>query len=151
MLVKMDCLVCATPFEYDHASRGRRRRFCSDTCRATRQKSQNRVARRASYRPRSPQYIHATCVECGSRFETVYRKTKTCSQLCANRYRKRRTEATRHANAMVRRTRTCLQCLTVFIARNPSGAERRAGRMQTFCSVACANAARRARVCEAVP
>lgn len=150
MLVKIDCLVCQASFEYDHASRGRRRRFCSHACRVARQKAQNLVARRAWKNPYvRAKPIAARCVICGTAFETVHRKTKTCGPSCANRYRKARTEATRHANAMAKRTRTCSQCSTNFIARNPSGAERRASHVQKYCSVACANAAKRAPSCEA--
>jgi hypothetical protein len=53
-------------------------------------------------------------------------------------------QATRTANAMARRSRTCQQCGAGFVMRNPSGAARRGEVSEgKFCSRKCAAASKR--------
>jgi hypothetical protein len=131
------CLACSRTFTAQ-GTRGRMPATCSEIC---------RHAIAPVYVPRM---ITKICVECGTPFETRNRKTVCCGPTCGHIRGKRLGDEGRRANAVARRTRTCQQCSKVFIARNPSGSERRAGRMQTFCSVDCASAARRAPAREAV-
>lgn len=143
MLVERRCVSCDTPFTYDHVGRGRYRATCSDACRLRRQREKHRAARKAGrYQYPKQKSYDARCVICSTRFLTGNRMTRTCSATCANKHRKKRTEVSRHANAMARRTRFCDHCQVKFVARNPSAAERRRGHLQRFCSVECANYAR---------
>lgn len=126
-----NCRVCGGNF-VAQGTRGPVPTTCSNVCRRT-------IA--PVYLPR---LFAKICAECGDPFETPLRKTVCCGTTCGHIRGKRRGDEGRRANADRRRKRTCPQCSATFIARNPSGAERRAGHVQTFCSRGCASAARRA-------
>src|ERR1700704_4509628 len=81
------------------------------------------------------------CIVWGNPFETVNRATQCCGTVCGHRLAMPKAQATRSANAKVRRTRACLMCGVPFVMRNPSG-KARAGLANEgrYCSRACASA-----------
>ena len=129
---------CGTDFTASMPHAGRAPRFCSDDCR--------RRARRSASRP----LLARECAICSAPFRTTNRSTVCCGRPCGQVLAKRRSDATRSANASARAKRYCEACGVEFLMRNPSGAAR-AGRSREgrFCSRKCrADAARHARQLE---
>jgi hypothetical protein len=141
------CKKCGGEFSYERKRKsGRSRLFCSATCKAERLVELNegyrgegryRVRARAAQRAK----IAKMCVVCGFAFQTVNPLTRCCGPVCGHRLLTPRAHATRSANAIIRRTRTCQRCGVSFVARNPSGKARRGlANEGRFCSRACAHA-----------
>lgn len=74
------CRVCGGQFHAARKPRGRLPNFCSDECRIA-----ANVARRERYFSER-RYVHsARCLVCGAEFETIYQRSRTCSQPCSNK------------------------------------------------------------------
>jgi ribosomal protein S27AE len=146
VIVDRTCVICQAAFKYDHLSRGRYRRTCSPKCRAAREIEQARAYRRQGRYPAKPRAkaIAKTCVICSSPFMASERRRQACGPACGNILGKRNGDIGRRRNAERRRQRTCQNCGTGFVMRNPSGAAR-AGRTHEgrFCSRNCATASQR--------
>ena len=141
------CQKCGAEFSYLRKRQsGRSRLFCSSSCKAERIADLNEQYRREGrYRNRTHAAQRAkiakTCVVCGIGFTTVNRRTQSCGAVCGHRLLTPKAHATRSANAIIRRTRTCQRCGVCFVMRNPSGKARRGlANEGRFCSRACAHA-----------
>jgi hypothetical protein len=141
------CEICETEFSYKRPrSQCRKRLFCSTECAKKKRLFQNQQYReegryRAKSQAASRAKISKICIVCGNPFETVNRATQSCGTVCGHRLAMPKAQATRSANAKVRRTRACLRCGVPFVMRNPSG-KARAGLANEgrYCSRACASA-----------
>jgi hypothetical protein len=125
------CKKCGGEFSYERKRKsGRSRLFCSATCKAERLVELNeRYRREGRYRVRARAAQRAKiakiCVVCRIAFQTVNPLTRCCGPVCGHRFLTPRAHATRSANAIIRRTRTCQRCGLAFVMRNPSGKARR--------------------------
>ena len=155
MIVSCRCIICLSDFQYDHAGRGRRRRFCSDPCRTARHARLNEGYRREGrYERREPKprvpSIPKVCAVCNKAFLAVDRKRQACGPACGGVLAKRHGDAGRRRNAEERRRRICKACGVPFVMRNPSG-RARSGLVNEgkFCGRRCARSAQTI-ACEAV-
>lgn len=138
------CQACGKAF-VARGSRGAVAKGCSPACTGELQRLKPRkpANRITPYKPR----LHAQlCVECGTPFQTPNTKTVCCGPACGNRRGKRLGDEGRRRNAYAKRTKVCPTCGLAFVARNPSGRERRLGKLQTFCSRPCMSSFRAERV-----
>jgi hypothetical protein len=117
--IKRQCLHCGGDFTIAAKQVGRPQMYCDSDCR-------NAASRRL---------VKGTCVVCGDIFVTTNTRTQACGRSCGAALAHR----SRTANAMARRTRTCLTCHATFVMRSPSGRARRGETIEgQFCSRPCA-------------
>lgn len=132
------CSGCGAGFDAYMPRAGRPPGFCSDHCRRVAEKDY----RRPSDRPRL--LIAKSCVVCGKPFSTPSRRIICCGTACGHVLGKRKSDATKRANALTRLARFCEACGAPFVMHRPSG-QARAGKSREgrFCSRACKGAASR--------
>jgi hypothetical protein len=111
---------------------GRPPRFCSDDC------------RKEAHRRGPRRLLNKRCEVCERPFATPSHAIVCCGRICGQVLAKRRSDATRSANATALAKRFCEACGGEFVMRNPSG-QARAGKSHEgrFCSLKCVAAARR--------
>jgi endogenous inhibitor of DNA gyrase (YacG/DUF329 family) len=77
--VNLQCAQCGEPFEAPRKRGGRHLGFCSEKCRAA------AAIKRAQRYRREGRYLRAAkCAVCGGKFETAYRRSRTCSWQCTD-------------------------------------------------------------------
>jgi len=132
----MSCIICGAPVRQRDGGPGRRRLFCSDTCRRKRRREHTDKYRREGRYPARRTTYRRVCELCGDPFTSENKPQRTCSRACG----KILGDRTRGANARARNTRPCERCGASFLPANPSATQRRAGHVQRFCSAVCARA-----------
>ncbi len=144
--VQRVCEMCNAPF----VGRLSGAPVCSATCKAARDKLLGaaryvkKEERRRAHRKANPiDFVYRRgrqCAACGTTFMHPTVARRACSAACGNIL----SHLTRTANAKISKAaRPCVRCGTVFAPKNIGGAVYRgASAPPSFCSRACANAAR---------